>query len=450
MKSSLGINIHSSLLISAASAGTLAVLLTIVPVQVPEKPRLSEPTEILSPSLELPVSEPDSDSNPKEKYFDVKAHSGIDSSFHEEMSSWIASGVHPSQSLKGSSRTIASDNFYNALWENESVHFGNRTYAFITPKLRVIALARNSQLGEDKEGKARDRILKSANPLDPNNHIPSMDTLEVAYSVSSLVDAVVKTGSPYSDRSDKKSSHYSMAGLSIRPTDMFSTGIVTGISTGAYGSRVDQPQLVAASNPFPVESFFVGRGTLGAMSSPNSPNSGRVIEWQANFRPVKNFLIQSSVLNKDQGRGEFYPELAKISMMLEFSKVVLNLRYSYLADPTNHALFKNGLVNMDTATLGLTMILDSAGNYSLFLGNNFYDMVASKKAPIAGKNDQSISSFTASFRGKTGMKNTIFFMNFRNQYARGIYFTDLGPYLIPTNAQSIYEYATSLGLELSF
>ncbi|MGQ2827749.1 hypothetical protein ACT538_18200, partial [Leptospira kirschneri] len=177
---------------------------------------------------------------------------------------------------------------------------------------------------------------------------------------------------------------------------------------------------------------------------------GRVIEWQANIQPVRRLSFQTSVLNKEKDKGFYNPEAARFSMFIDFSKIILNVRYSYSADPNTR---NNGLYitpESDATTLGFTMLLDPAGRYSLFFGNNYYNLLSQKNSGINTQVDEPLRSFSASFRGKTSFQNAIFFMNFRNNLSKGVIYTDVGPYRLPAFSQYYTEYFTSLGMELSF
>ncbi|EKO59917.1 hypothetical protein LEP1GSC082_0022 [Leptospira kirschneri str. H2] len=278
-----------------------------------------------------------------------------------------------------------------------------------------------------------------------------LDSFELSYAVLPGVNAILKTGNSLPYTADQRDQGYSMAGFSFQPNEYLSTKIVSGSSFGnssLTANRLSYSNYSANSQFTNIDPNIGNNPVLRNQAMGNT--GGRVIEWQANIQPVRRLSFQTSVLNKEKDKGLYNPEAARFSMFIDFSKIILNVRYSYSADPNTR---NNGIYitpESDATTLGFTMLLDPAGRYSLFFGNNYYNLLSQKNSGINTQVDEPLRSFSASFRGKTSFQNAIFFMNFKNNLSKGVIYTDVGPYRLPAFSQYYTEYFTSLGMELSF
>ncbi|MBW0435359.1 hypothetical protein HGB47_17265 [Leptospira yasudae] len=279
----------------------------------------------------------------------------------------------------------------------------------------------------------------------------TLDNFELSYTVLPGVEAILKTGNSLPYTADQKDQGYSMAGFAFKPNEYVSTKIVSGSSFGNSSLTANRLTYSPHSSNAQAMNIDPNIGNNPVLRNQAMGNAGgRVIEWQANIQPVQRLSFQTSVLNKEKDKGLYSPEAARFSMFIDFTKIILNVRYSYSADPTTR---NNGLYitpESDATTLGFTMLLDPAGRYSLFFGNNYYNLLSQRNTGVNTQVDEPLRSFSASFRGKTSFQNAIFFMNFRNNLSKGVIYTDVGPFRLPAFSQYYTEYFTSLGMELSF
>lgn len=109
----------------------------------------------------------------------------------------------------------------------------------------------------------------------------------------------------------------------------------------------------------------------------------------------------------------------------------------------------------DFAALGFTFFMGKYKQYSLYLGNNYHNLVTdalSQADPRQWQDGVSpvTNSFTAVFKGRaTEIDNATIFLYFRNQSYKNLLYSNLGNIRLP-GIQENNEYSTSLGLEMFF
>ncbi|PJZ41811.1 hypothetical protein CH370_10320 [Leptospira kmetyi] len=456
------INIQSSLLVSGLSALGLGVLISVAQVKTPENFQEIE-------SLPLEEKKDPSKSSPtlKGKHeepkdiqvfrilgskrgalwegyeIDLELKNDPGSSFAKVGNGW---NPFPSRNSLGSNQPDSMFNDQNSAWTGARFFGGKQGKIQMSSAVRP--LNPFSELAPASRGRKSDPFGTSDKT---GVNQATLDNFELSYSVLPGVDAILKTGNSLPYTADQKDQGYSMAGFSFKPNEYVSTKIVSGSSFGnssLTANRLSYSPHSSNAQAMNVDPNVGSNPVLRNQAMGN--NGGRVIEWQANIQPIQRLSFQTSVLNKEKDKGLYSPEAARFSMFIDFTKIILNVRYSYSADPNTRA---NGLYitpESDATTLGFTMLLDPAGRYSLFFGNNYYNLLSQRNTGVNTQVDEPLRSFSASFRGKTSFQNAIFFMNFRNNLSKGVIYTDVGPFRLPAYSQYYSEYFTSLGMELSF
>lgn len=184
----------------------------------------------------------------------------------------------------------------------------------------------------------------------------------------------------------------------------------------------------------------------------------QLYEYQGNFSPSKFLKVQTAVYNvKTENPVTAYgAEGGKFSFFFGSDKVQLNVKYNYVnARPgsvtSGHMGFSPA---QDIASLGLVVFLGSSKNYSLYVGNQIFNVFNDPLLQVKDQNGRSPETFSASFRGKpSGKLKTTFFLNFQNQfYKDGMLIGVPGGFMYGNgfNGKSFYEQVTSLGMELAF
>ncbi|WP_244934683.1 hypothetical protein [Leptospira vanthielii] len=181
-------------------------------------------------------------------------------------------------------------------------------------------------------------------------------------------------------------------------------------------------------------------------------------EYQGSFNPSQFLKVQTSVYNvKTENPVLAYgAEGGKFSFFFGSDKVQLNLKYNYL-NPRPGSIPHGQLgfsPAQDNASLGLIFFLGSSKSYSLYVGNQIFNVFNDPLLQVKDHNGRSPETFSASFRGKPpGRLKTTFFLNFQNQfYKDGMLLGVPGGFMYGNgfNGKSFYEYVTSLGMELAF
>lgn len=184
----------------------------------------------------------------------------------------------------------------------------------------------------------------------------------------------------------------------------------------------------------------------------------QLYEYQGSFSPAKFFKVQTSVYNlKTENPVSAYgAEGGKFSFFFGSDKIQLNVKYNYVnAKPGSYGNGQMGFMpGQDIASLGFIFFLGSSKNYSLYVGNQIFNVFNDPLLQVKDQNGRSPETFAASFRGKhPGKLKTTFFLNFQNQfYKDGMLIGVPGGFMYGNgfNGKSFYEYVTSLGMELAF
>ncbi len=272
-----------------------------------------------------------------------------------------------------------------------------------------------------------------------------LKNMELSYQLNSSFNVNLKS-SQYDLFDDRmKSSPTTMAGVSYNAGKIFSTGVVAGESSFINsGSRFAQQTYLNGNN------FYKDSENL---YRDQEKNQRGLFEWNANLTPTKNILFQTSLYNSNKSyiNETNSSEGARFTFAYGLSFVMLNLRYNYLSDNLARAITRPDLPsvnNKDFAALGFTFFLDASKRLSVYLGNNYHNIVVNKNLESANTSIPNQTSFSASIRGKTS--EATFFWNFKNSYNRDFFYSNIGVFRIPVNSQLNLDYATSLGMELSF
>lgn len=175
-----------------------------------------------------------------------------------------------------------------------------------------------------------------------------------------------------------------------------------------------------------------------------------------NFFPSQNNVIQTLIYNSNRSyiHETNLAEGVRLALAVGLQYFIFNIKYNYLSDSLIRNTYRSDIAsafNKDYATVGFTFYLDRYKRYSIYLGHNYYN-IASQNRPIDSIAGISANnSFSASFRGRSSeYYNSSFFFNFKNNTNRDYYYSSFGVFRLPIASHLISEYATSLGLELSF
>lgn len=284
------------------------------------------------------------------------------------------------------------------------------------------------------------------NQLDPfavRQSSGELRKLNLNYKINSILSANVRTNnldnSLFDDRIRVAPS--TMAGFTLKGSKYVTAGFLTG-ETRAGSMR-----------------YWNQSGALGALSREQEVREQgerrNIFEFQTNIHATKNIGIQTAIYNTNRASlNELGPtEGARVSMFMGFDSFMLNLRYNYSGNDLFRGIRPNESFSYsrDYAGVGVTFFFDRFKNYSLFLGNNYHNLFNQNRYET---NDQrtlpAVSSFSASLRGVTPGSNALFFFNFRNQVSKDTQYTNFGMMRLPTQNLFLFEYATALGMELSF
>ncbi|ABZ96061.1 Hypothetical protein LBF_4239 [Leptospira biflexa serovar Patoc strain 'Patoc 1 (Ames)'] len=180
-------------------------------------------------------------------------------------------------------------------------------------------------------------------------------------------------------------------------------------------------------------------------------------EYQGNFSASPFLKVQTSIYNikTENPVASYGAEGGKFSFFFGSDQIQLNVKYNYVNQRPSASNGQIGFVPaQDIASLGLIFFLGSSKNYSLYLGNQIFNVFNDPLLRVRDQNGRSPETFSASFRGKPpGNQKTTFFLNFQNQfYKDGVLYGVPGGYMVGNtfNGKSFYEYVTSLGMELAF
>ncbi|XDD48407.1 hypothetical protein AB3N60_18895 [Leptospira sp. WS39.C2] len=180
-------------------------------------------------------------------------------------------------------------------------------------------------------------------------------------------------------------------------------------------------------------------------------------EYQGSFSASPFVKVQTTVYNvkTDSPVSAYGAEGGKFSFFFGSDKIQLNLRYNYVNQRPNASNGQIGFIPaQDIASLGFILFLGPSKNYSLYVGNQVFNVFNDPLLQVRDQNGRSPETFSASFRGKqSGKLKTTFFLNFQNQFYKDGMLVGLpGGYMVGNafNGKSFYEYVTSLGMEVAF
>ncbi len=299
----------------------------------------------------------------------------------------------------------------------------------------------------DRESRFLQREMTGQKQYGVYHPVPRLEAdlklMELSYRLSTNVTANVRSGANDNYGDDRlQILPTTMAGLSFGNSKMVSAGFMTGESRTAnyYTNNVNMAS--------PAQ--YLAREDQMQTKDPDRRN---LFELHTNIAPTKNIQFQTGVYNSNRAiLNEGASEGARVAMQVGFGYLIFNLKYNFSSDNMMRSGFRAdpSLNAKDYGGVGLTFFLDPSRRYSLYLGNNFYNlMVPVRYAEGTGREAQP-TSFAASFRGKSPLSNGIFFLNFRNQYNKDQLYSNFGLFRIPVYSQINLDYATSLGIELSF
>ncbi|WP_411821348.1 hypothetical protein [Leptospira sp. 'Mane'] len=436
---------QSSVIVSLLSGAGLVAVVSLAPVRSfdmidapsPE-PRSHQPlsdSPIFNDSLDSknPNQYGNSDSTePKPNEFSLRAP--ISEELLDKTDKWTGSG------LIGESESLSSSIRNRTDWDLYSNRVGERKVFFQKNGLVMRGFASSSSL-QNWTPFRRDSYLADRYGFRRN------DSYEIQYPITSNIGAVVQGGAydHFDDRA-REQRNVAMAGVSVKTGDFFSARMLTGDSSYV----VNTPVSGFNYNPL----------------NPNRPNDisrrerddiKQLYEWQANFTPSDYFKLQTSVYNQraENSINLSSPDGGKVSVFAGNQRVQMNVRYNYLNGRNSSSILTGQSFNpsQDQASLGVVVFLDPSQRYSLYLGNNFYNVFNDPLNQVKDGSGKSPTTFTASFRGKNPSANrSSFFLNVQNQFYKDG--TILGaPGMMQMGGlqgKSFYEYATSLGLEVAF
>ncbi len=435
----------SSVLISILSGFGLLGIVVFTPVRSPENVDIYlDPKENLRGSTNYPeggslaTSNIPSDQNKiadksKLEYLDMNTQKLPLGDFLEEKEARINFGEDSPQSFRG------------FIGNEQSVSYlGERKYLIESTKFRMRGtLSSDSHLSDQS-------FLNSPasynGAFSERRGLRKYDQFELDYKFTSNLGAYV-SGSNIEiggDRTQRQVLNQTMAGVSLHAGNFFDAKFLAGDSTIQTLNLNQSPNLNGLRQ---VEN--ARRNIAGVRS---------LYEWQANFTPSEYFKVQTSVFNV-QGETQNQsstPEGGKVSLLIGSSNLQLNIRYNYFNSRNQTgSIFYSGFVpSQDLASLGFVFFLDKSKDYSVYVGNQMFNVFNDPYNQIRDNQGRSPSTFSASFRGKNpGLNRSTFFFNFQNQfYKDGVLLGVPGGNLNANvlNGKSFYEYATSLGLELAF
>ncbi len=295
------------------------------------------------------------------------------------------------------------------------------------------------------EYKYQNKLSEPANLFQNKNS--QIRNVEMSYQINSNFTANFK--STQFDIFDDRLKQYptTTAGVSFTGNKYISTGFIAGESNLNNPYRYNQGGFLAGNNYY--------RDTEISYRDVDRANKN-LFEWQANISPTKNLLFQTAVYNSNRSliNETNISEGARVAMAVGLKYFVLNLKYNYLSDNLLRTMLRpdaTSLFNKDYAAFGFTFFIDRYKRYSLYIGNNVYNIVTTNRPTDSTSSIPSNNSFSASFRGRNhDYYNTTFFFNFKNNANRDYYYSNFGVFRLPVYSQLNFEYATSLGLELSF
>lgn len=255
--------------------------------------------------------------------------------------------------------------------------------------------------------------------------------LQMSYNISPhLVTELNVTHSPLLIQFNREYTSIN-TGVQLKLNPYFSTSLFAG-GTLFYRNRFQNQNLFLLENitPFEKKNNF---------------------ELKTEIRIIKNLFLQTSIYNVDQLFDEVNSSQGtKFVFGYGLDFLQLSLRYNYMGTQIfrNGRVFENNLQNRDAGGFEIMIFLDKNKNFSLYLGNNYFNLFSSPRYEDRTNPLPYTTSYSASLRGKALQKGFLF-LNFRNQISKDLQYFNFGHLPIPfQNTQQ--ENSTTLGLELWF
>ncbi|GBF51953.1 hypothetical protein LPTSP4_34910 [Leptospira ryugenii] len=433
---------QSSVTISLVSGLGLLAVVSIAPVRNPESKwqeiqseplRFSPQKKADHPSFgngDNALTETGRELDPNE--FDL--NTSVAEGLRNERQDWNSANFSFESDLKVQSVRQSSD------WDLYQNQIGEKKIYFQQDGIVLRALGQQSSLYQSslrRENLPWDRLSQRR-----------FESFEFQYPITQTLGAVIQSGSyDFTDDRNRYQRNIAMAGISIKGGDFFQAKVLTG------DSNVTTTSMYSAYNNNPLSqvrpSEFLRKES----------DVRQLYEWQANFTPSDYFKIQTSVFNQrtESTNNLSSPDGGKVSLFFGGRQVQMNVKYNYLSSRLpNSGLSQSGSFNpnQDLASLGVIVYLDQAQRYSFYLGNNFYNIFNDPLNQVRDANGRSPSTFSASIRGKNpNSSRSSFFLNFQNQFYKDGMIIGV-PGVMPLGGaqqgRSFYEYATSLGVDVTF
>lgn len=290
--------------------------------------------------------------------------------------------------------------------------------------------------------------------LPRHSYIRRLEFFELDVPISGSLSAVMTTSSRdvFDDRQkDTRGGSLALAGFSFNKGKKLSTRFVAGDSNlqinrqGYRSSYMGATQVQRLRDP-----GFNERESTGL----------HTFEWQTNLNPTKGVRVQTAIYNTpsrniSQNNSSTMPDSGRMSLFLGEKRVILNLKYDYqMPQKDTRLAMREWSPQKDSASVGLIFFLDPSQYYSVYLGGNQFNISDRAGSSQNGNSAKMPATFSASFRGKSKTnQNSNFFLNFQNQppgaWGLGVSEQTLQQTGDP-GSKSFYEYATSMGMELSF
>jgi hypothetical protein len=296
----------------------------------------------------------------------------------------------------------------------------------------------------------------SFNTLPRHSYIRRLEFFELDVPISESLSAVMTTSSrdTFDDRQkDVRGGSLALAGISINKENILSTRLVAGDSNLQLNKQAYTPGYMGATHVQKLrDPGFNERESTGL----------HTFEWQTNLNPTKGVRVQTAIYNtpsRNTSRSNMsnMPDSGRMSLFLGEKRVILNLKYDYqMPQEDTRLAMSQWSPQKDSASLGLIFFLDPSQYYSVYLGGNQFNIANRTQGSSENRTSARLpASFSASFRGKSKTnQNSNFFLNFQNQ-PPGAWGLGLSQQSLQQNSgnpgsKSFYEYATSMGMELSF
>jgi hypothetical protein len=326
--------------------------------------------------------------------------------------------------------------------KKEILNFENDQYTiFKKEKVSVAAISDSRSANTILEYKYQQKFVDQNYFQESRN--ATLKNVDLAYNLNSSVSANIRS-SNFDTFDDRLRQFPTTSGGMTYSNKYISSGFTAGETNFTNASRFAQANFLNGN-------YFYR--DIDNFNRDIEKQNKSIFEWQTSFTPTKNFLLQTTIFNSNKAliNETNAQEGARFSLAYGLQNVILNVRFNYLSDNLMRTFTRPDfptINNRDFAALGFTFFIDSAKKFSVYLGNSYHNIITVRTSEANNINQ---TSFSASIRGRTNDKyNTTFFLNFKNNYSKEFFYSNIGVFRIPINSQLNLDYATSIGLELSF